>query len=78
MAHSGLFEQARDTSAIGGEADIARNGSHALGVFRLQREFHVRFAPLHGFEWLERSNYKITKFAALPVMDRPSRPFAGL
>jgi hypothetical protein len=35
VAHSGLFEQARNRSAIGGEADIARNGStsHALGDF---------------------------------------------
>jgi len=27
MAHNGLSEQARDTCAIGGEADIACNGS---------------------------------------------------
>ena len=27
MAHSGLFEQARRVSAIGGKADIPRNGS---------------------------------------------------
>jgi hypothetical protein len=37
LAHSGLFEQARNRSAIGGEADIARDGStsYALGDFEV-------------------------------------------